>query len=90
LLRCISLAKTSWIYQWNPQSLSTDPCFQKWRTKNAIVKGWLINSMDTSLIGNFIWFPTAKMVWDYIAITYFDGFDTSHVYIWSEKAGDQS
>ncbi|MCI04263.1 hypothetical protein A2U01_0025309, partial [Trifolium medium] len=63
-----------------PQPLSTDPGFRKWRTENAIVKGWLINSMDTSLIGNFIRFPTAKMVWDSIAITYFDGSDTSQVY----------
>lgn len=44
------------------------------------MKGWLINSMDTSLISNFIHFPTAKMVWDSIAITYFDGTDNSQVY----------
>ncbi|XP_010271289.1 PREDICTED: uncharacterized protein LOC104607361 [Nelumbo nucifera] len=36
--------------------------------------------MDISLIGNFIRFPTAKMVWDSIATTYFDGSDTSQVY----------
>jgi hypothetical protein len=61
-----------------PQPLTTDPCFRKkGRTENAIVKRWLINSMDTSLIGNFIRFPTAKMVWDSITITYFDGSDTS-------------
>ena len=36
--------------------------------------------MDPSLIGNFMWFPTAKMVWDSIATTYFDGSDTSQVY----------
>ncbi|KAL5826966.1 hypothetical protein ACOSQ3_018812 [Xanthoceras sorbifolium] len=33
-----------------------------WSQVNAIVKGWLINSMDPSLIGNFIRFPTAKQV----------------------------
>jgi hypothetical protein len=33
---------------------TTDPSFQKWRTDNAIVKGWLINSMDPTLIENFI------------------------------------
>ena len=27
---------------------STDPSFQKWRIENAIVKGWLINSLDIS------------------------------------------
>ena len=63
-----------------PQPLLTDPSFRKWRTDNAIVKGWLINSMDPSLIGNFIRFPTAKLVWDSIATTYFDGSDTSQVY----------
>jgi hypothetical protein len=41
---------------------TADPSFQKWRTNNAIVKGWLINSMNPTLIGNFIRFPTAKSV----------------------------
>ncbi|XP_057962224.1 uncharacterized protein LOC131153781 [Malania oleifera] len=63
-----------------PQLLSTDPSFRKWRTDNTIVKGWLISSMDSSLIGNFIRFSTAKAVWDSIATTFFDGSDTSQVY----------
>ncbi|KAI5327718.1 hypothetical protein L3X38_027114 [Prunus dulcis] len=42
--------------------------------------GWLINSLEQSLIGNFIRFPTAKAVWDAIATTYYDGTDTSQVY----------
>ena len=54
--------------------------FQKWSTDNAIVNGWLINSMDPSLIGNFIRFPMANQVWDSITTTYFDGSDTSQVY----------
>ena len=45
-----------------PQPPSTDTTFRKWRTDNAIVKGWLISSMDSSLIGNFIRFPMAKAV----------------------------
>lgn len=36
--------------------------------------------MDSSLISNFIHFPTTKLVWDAIATTYFDGSDTSQVY----------
>ena len=63
-----------------PQPPLTDPVFRRWRTDNAIVKGWLINSMEPSLISNFIRFPTAKLVWDAIATTYFDGSDTSQVY----------
>ncbi|RVW39276.1 hypothetical protein CK203_085115 [Vitis vinifera] len=58
----------------------TDLTFRRWRTENAIVKEWLINSMDPTLISNFIRFPTAKMVWDSVATTYFDGTNTSQVY----------
>lgn len=60
------------------QPLETDPTFRRWRTKNAIAKGWLINSMELRLIGNYICFPTAKAVWN--AKIYFDRGDTSHVY----------
>ena len=63
-----------------PQPVETDPSFRRWRTENAIVKGWLINSMDPSLIANFIRFPTAKQVWDSAATTFYDGTDTSQVY----------
>ena len=45
-----------------PGPSSTSASFRKWRTNKAIVKGCLINSMDSSLIGNFIRFPTAKQV----------------------------
>lgn len=62
------------------QPPTTDPTWRKWRTENSVVKGWLINSMEPSLIGNFIRFPTAKEVWDVIATTFFDGTDTSQIY----------
>ncbi|KAI5329049.1 hypothetical protein L3X38_028446 [Prunus dulcis] len=63
-----------------PQPPSTAPTFPRWRTENSIVKGWLINSLEQSLIGNFIRFSTAKAVWDAIATTYYDGTDISQVY----------
>ena len=37
-----------------PQPAFEDPTFRKWRTENAVVKGWLINSMESTLIGTFI------------------------------------
>ena len=43
-----------------PQPLETDLSFRRWRTENAMVKGWLINSMDHSLVMNFIRYPTTK------------------------------
>lgn len=34
--------------------------FWKWHPNNAIIKGWPINSMDSTLIENFIRFRIAK------------------------------
>lgn len=42
------------------QPSQTYPTFRKRRTDNAIMKGWLIKSMDSSLISNFIRFLMAK------------------------------
>ncbi|XP_075074367.1 uncharacterized protein LOC142161973 [Nicotiana tabacum] len=68
-----------------PQPFETNHCFRKWIIENSVVKGWLINSMDPSLIGNYVRFPIAKVVWDSIATTYFDGGDTSQVYDLNRK-----
>lgn len=62
------------------QPTPTDPTYNKWITKNAIVKGWIIDSLTLDLIGKFIRFSTAKRVWDAIAITYFDRGDIIQVY----------
>ncbi|XP_070662298.1 uncharacterized protein [Malus domestica] len=51
-----------------------------WETGNAIVKGWLINSMDPTIMGFFIHLRTAKEVWEEVARTYYDGSDISQIY----------
>ena len=33
-----------------PQPLQTDPAFRKWRTENAVVKGWLIDQFYGSKV----------------------------------------
>ena len=63
-----------------PQLVPTDPLFQRWRTKNVVVKGWLNNTMDSSLVSTFIQYPIVKEVWDTITIIFFDGSDTTQVY----------
>ncbi|GAV58088.1 UBN2_3 domain-containing protein, partial [Cephalotus follicularis] len=69
-----------------PPPSPTDPGFRKWKTEDSTVRGWLINSLDPSLISNFIRFPTAKAIWDSIATTFFDGKDTSQVYDLKRRA----
>ena len=69
--------KLGYILGDNPQPEPIDSAFRKWRTENVVVKWWLINSMESSVIGNFIRYPTAQQVWDAVAITFFDSLDTS-------------
>ena len=52
--------KLGYINGYFPQPSEADSTFFKWCTENFVVKGWLINSMDQSLVANFIHFPTAK------------------------------
>ncbi|KAG6638852.1 hypothetical protein CIPAW_10G061100 [Carya illinoinensis] len=52
--------KLGYINEDYPPPPETNPSFCKWRTENAMVKGWLINSMDYSLVVNFIHYPTAR------------------------------
>ncbi|XP_078154779.1 uncharacterized protein LOC144550675 [Carex rostrata] len=60
--------------------LPTDPLFQRWDMDDAVVKGWLINSLEPKLQNTFIRYPTAKEVWDTIATTFYDGNDKAQVY----------
>ncbi|KAK2632435.1 hypothetical protein EUGRSUZ_L01554, partial [Eucalyptus grandis] len=60
-----------------PPPLPIDHNFRNWKTDDNTVKGWLINSMDSALIGNLIHFPTAKAVLDSVATVFIDGTDVS-------------
>lgn len=63
-----------------PQPNLIDPTHNTSRTENPIFKGWIINFIDQSLIGDFIWFTNTKHVSDSIATTYFDQNERSHIY----------
>jgi hypothetical protein len=47
----------------------TDPAYQKWATNDVMVKGWIINSLESRLRGSYIRYPMARDVWKAIAIT---------------------
>nr|XP_028954377.1 uncharacterized protein LOC114823160 [Malus domestica] len=54
--------------------------YETWETGNAIVKGWLINSMEPAIMGFFIHLRPTKEVWEEVARTYYDGSDISQIY----------
>jgi hypothetical protein len=51
--------------------------YQKWELDDAIVKTWLINTIELRLKGSFMCCPTVKEVWDTIAIMFYDGSDAT-------------
>ena len=53
--------------------------------QDSMVKGLILNSLDSSLIGNFHRYPTAREVWDALATTFFDGGDSSQIYDLQQK-----
>jgi gag-polypeptide of LTR copia-type len=58
----------------------TEPSYQKWVTDDVVVKGWLINSLESQLRGSYIRYTTAKDIWKAITTTYYDGDDGVQVY----------
>ena len=38
--------------------------YDKWVMENAILKGWLIGAMETSVMNFFIRLPTTKSIWE--------------------------
>lgn len=63
-----------------PPPVKNDALYKKWKVEDSTVKGWLINSMDSALISNFIRFPSAREVWKAVTTSYSDGNDKSQVY----------
>lgn len=51
----------------NGQTLKLDEenlDYSKWCTKDTIVRGWLLKTMELHLLGLFIDLPLAKKIWD--------------------------
>jgi gag-polypeptide of LTR copia-type len=62
-----------------PQPPPDDDSYKRWVINDSLVRDYMINSMDPSLIGNFLPYSTAKEMWDAVCTTFFDGSDLSQV-----------
>ncbi|KZV50721.1 hypothetical protein F511_19633, partial [Dorcoceras hygrometricum] len=57
-----------------------DPTYPTWLADNSIVLAWLINSMEKNISRRYLWFQTAKEVWDVVRRMYSDLGNTSRVF----------
>ncbi|KAK3021699.1 hypothetical protein RJ639_046549 [Escallonia herrerae] len=57
-----------------------DPNYKKWNSENHIVMSWLINTMNLEIGQNFMFYGTAKEVWENVKETYSDNENTSELF----------
>ncbi|GAA0184820.1 hypothetical protein LIER_32108 [Lithospermum erythrorhizon] len=50
----------------------TDPKYALWKAENVMVMSWLHNSMDEDTSSNYLYFTTAKEIWNDSKIMYSD------------------
>lgn len=65
--------------------LPSDPTYQKWSIEDSVVKGWLLNSLETKLMVNYIHYETAWEMWKALATTFYDGNDEAFVFDLNRK-----
>nr|GFA26500.1 hypothetical protein [Tanacetum cinerariifolium] len=56
-----------------PDQTSED--YEQWEQEDLIVFSWLIQNIEPALAGNLTEYPTAKMLWDALVVTYSSGRD---------------
>nr|GEX17120.1 hypothetical protein [Tanacetum cinerariifolium] len=69
-----------------PDQTSKD--YEQWEQKDLIVFSWLIQNIEPALAGNLTEYPTAKMLWDALVVTYSSGRDKLQTFNLHVKAND--
>nr|GEW05322.1 putative Gag-polypeptide of LTR copia-type [Tanacetum cinerariifolium] len=74
--------------------LTTDPPdqtsedYEQWEQEDLIVFSWLIQNIEPALTGNLTEYPTAKMLWDSLVVTYSGERDKLQTFNLHVKAND--
>ncbi|KAI5324240.1 hypothetical protein L3X38_033313 [Prunus dulcis] len=51
--------------------------FGKWKITDAVVKSWMLRTIEPSLLNMFHTLPTAREIWDVVNHMFYDGYDIS-------------
>lgn len=68
------------------QPAQDDPALKSWRSENALILAWLINSMEPTIGKPFMYLPTAKDVWEAVRDTYSDQENSSQLFGFKSKS----
>jgi hypothetical protein len=79
-LHAAGLNKLDYLTGQNARVEEGNSSYSKWCTKDAVVRGWLLKTMEPHLIGLFIDLSSANKIWDSVTQTFYDGVDESQFY----------
>lgn len=65
--------------------LREDPKYGKWKTKNAMVKGWLLGFKKPEISDHYLFLDTAHQIWDSLAKAYSEVGHTTKVFDLRQK-----
>nr|GFB07657.1 putative Gag-polypeptide of LTR copia-type [Tanacetum cinerariifolium] len=54
---------------------STDEKYEQWEKDDLVIFSWIIQNIEPAIASNLTEFPTAKMTWDALTVTYSSGKD---------------
>lgn len=66
--------------------LATYPNYTQWETNDQCVFTWLIQNIEPNLVNNVSQYPTAKALWEGLAVTYGTGSDSLQVFDLHKRA----
>ncbi|XP_072078063.1 uncharacterized protein [Arachis hypogaea] len=58
----------------------TDPQYNMWDTENFMVMTWMVNSMEDDISSNYMYYTTAKELWDRVKEMYSNLGNKSQIY----------
>ena len=77
-LHAAGLNKLGYLNGQNARMEEGNPGYSRWCIEDAVVRGWLLKTMEPHLIGLFIHLSSAKEIWDSVTQTFYDGADESY------------
>ncbi|KAM0012100.1 hypothetical protein Hdeb2414_s0056g00757371 [Helianthus debilis subsp. tardiflorus] len=66
----------------------TDEKYEQWEQNDLVIFSWLIQNIEPALASNLTEFPTAKALWDALAVTYSSGKDKLQTFDLHVKANE--
>ncbi|XP_022883134.1 uncharacterized protein LOC111399882 [Olea europaea var. sylvestris] len=50
----------------------SDPTYATWDVQNSMVMSWIVNSMEKDIRESYLYYSTAKELWDALTVAFFD------------------